>query len=170
MIEIIRKGTLPDASEVPAALRQAAAAALRMTLREPRPAGFPLLFSSDLKLIEPAIAFLHEHAIQRAYTAETLRTYAEILYDWFDSLEQTAVAWNEVDASDLIAYRDRMLKHTSSHTGRPFSPRTINHRVRGVLRFYTWAVRHGWLRNSPLTAIAAGAPKDLPHPGPQRSH
>lgn len=158
MVEIIRKGTLPNPSEVPAALRQAAAAALRMTLRERRPVGFPLLFSSDLKLIEPAIAFLHEHAIQRAYTAETLRTYAEILYDWFDSLEQSGVAWGEVDASDLIAYRDRMLKHPSSHTGRPFSPRTINHRVRGVLRFYTWAVRHGWLRNSPLTEIAAGFP------------
>src|SRR5450631_3833795 len=97
MVEIIRKGTLPDPSEVPAALRQAAAAALSMTLREPRPVGFPLLFSSALNLIEPAIAFLHEHAIQRAYTAETLRTYAEILYDWFDSLEQSRVVWSDVD-------------------------------------------------------------------------
>jgi site-specific recombinase XerD len=158
VVEIIRKGTLPDPSEVPAALRQAAAAALVMTLREPRPVGFPLLFSSDLKLIEPAIAFLHEHAIQRAYTTETLRTYAEILYDWFDSLEQSGVVWSDVDASDLIAYRDRMLKRSSSHTGRPFSPRTINLRVRGVLRFYVWAVRHAWLPSSPLIALSAGFP------------
>jgi integrase/recombinase XerD len=79
VVEIICKGTLPHPSEVPAALRQAAAEALSMTLREPRPAGFPLLFGSDMRLIEPAIAFLHEHAIQRAYTAETLRTYTEIL-------------------------------------------------------------------------------------------
>ncbi len=158
VVEIIRKGTLPDPSEVPAALRHVAAAALRMSLREPRPVGFPLLFSSDLKLIEPAIAFLHEHAIQRAYTAETLRTYAEILYDWFDSLEQSGVSWGEVDAGDLIAYRDRMLKQPSAHTDRPFSPRTINLRVRGVLRFYMWAVRHGWLRNSPLVALAGGFP------------
>lgn len=158
VVEIIRKGTLPDPSEVPAALRQSAAAALSMTLREARPAGFPLLFSSDLKLIEPAVAFLHEHAMQRAYTDETLRTYSEILYDWFDSLEQSDVAWGEVDASDLIAYRDRMLRRSSAHTGRPYSPRTINLRVRGVLRFYTWAVRHGWLASSPLTALAAGFP------------
>jgi integrase/recombinase XerD len=169
VVKIIRKGTLPDPSEGPVALRPAAAAAQCMALREPRPASFPLLFSSDLKLLESAIAFLHEHAIQRAYTAETLRTYAEILYDWFDSLEQTAIAWNEVDASDLIAYRDRMLKHPSSHTGRPFSPRTINHRVRGVLRFYTWAVRHGWLRNSPLTEIAADFPLAR-RAGPGRRH
>ena len=158
MVEIIRKAALPHPSEVPAALRQAAAEALGMTLREPRPACFPLLFGSDLRLIESAIAFLHEHAIQRAYTAETLRTYAEILYDWFDSLEQSGVAWSEVDASDLIAYRDRMLKHPNAHTGRSYSPRTINLRVRGVLRFYTWAVRHGWLRSSPLIALAAGFP------------
>lgn len=49
-----------------------------------------------------------------------------------------------------------MLKRPSEHTGRPFSASTINDRVRGVLRLYTWAVRHGWLHNSPLTAIAAG--------------
>ncbi len=96
------------------------------------------------------MAFLHEHAIQRAHTGETLRTYAEILYDWFDALEQSGILWNEVDASDLIAYRNRMLKHPSPHTGRSYSVRTINHRVRGVLRFYGWAVRHHWLTSSPL--------------------
>jgi site-specific recombinase XerD len=162
VVEMIRKGTLPDPSEVPAALRQAAAEALSVTLREPRPAGFPLLFSSDMRLIEPAIAFLHEHAIQRAYTAETLRTYAEILYDWFDSLEQSGVVWSDVDGSDLIAYRDRMLKHPSAHTGRPYSHRTINLRVQGVLRFYAWAVRHAWLHDSPLVALADGFPRARP--------
>ncbi len=142
MVEIIRKGALPQPSEVPEALREAATVALRMMLREPRPGGFPLLFDSNMQLIEPAVAFLHQHAIQRAHTGETLRTYLEILYDWFDSLEQSAILWNEVDAADLIAYRNRMLQQPSSHTGRAFSVRTINHRVRGVLRFYAWAVRN----------------------------
>jgi len=158
VVEIIRKGVLPKPPEVPAALREAASAALRMTLREPRPEGFPLLFSSDMRLLEPAVAFLHEHAIQRACTPETLRTYTEILYDWFDSLEQSGIAWDAVDVSDLVAYRDRMLKQPSAHTGSAFSPRTINHRVRGVLRFYVWAVRNGWLRSSVLTAHAADFP------------
>lgn len=53
------------------------------------------------------------------HTRDTLNTYVEILYDWFDALE---------------------------HTGRPYSVRTINHRVRGVLRFYEWMVRNDWLR------------------------
>jgi site-specific recombinase XerD len=154
LVEIIRKGTLPQPAEVPEGLREAATAALKMTLREPRPVGFPLLFSSDMRLIEPAVAFLHEHAIQRAHTADTVRTYTEILYDWFDALEQSGIAWNDADAVDLVAYRNRMLQHPSVHTGRPYSVRTVNHRVRGVLRYYQWAVRSGWLRASPLIGRA----------------
>jgi integrase/recombinase XerD len=34
--------------------------------------------------------------------------------------------------------------------GRPYCTTTINHRVRGVLRFYAWAVRTHWLSESPL--------------------
>ena len=150
MVEIIRKGELPQPEEVPEALREAAAAALDMTLREPRPVGFPLFFSSDMQLLEPAVAFLHEHAIQRAHTADTVRTYSEILHDWFDTLEQSGIVWTAVDAIDLVAYRNRMLEQPSAHTRRPYSVRTINHRVRGVLRFYQWAVRNAWLRGSPL--------------------
>ena len=154
MVEIIRKGTLPQPGQVPEGLREAATAALKMTLREPRPVGFPLLFSSDMRLIEPAVAFLHEHSIQRAHTADTVRTYTEILYDWFDALEQSGIAWDDADAVDLVAYRNRMLQQPSAHTGRPYSVRTVNHRVRGVLRYYQWAVRSGWLRASPLIGRA----------------
>jgi site-specific recombinase XerD len=163
MVQIIRKATLPSPAEVPEPLRSAAADAATIPLREPRPVGFPLLFSADLELIEPAVAFLHEHAVQRAHTADTLRTYAEILYDWFETLEQNGIAWIDADAADLVAYRNRMLKEASTHTQRPYSIRTINHRVRGVLRFYEWAVRRGWLRASSVIgrandfAIASGA-------------
>jgi site-specific recombinase XerD len=104
-----------------------------------------------MQLIEPAVAFLHEHLVQRAHSAETVRTYAEILVDWFDALEHNGIHWGEADAVDLVAYRNRMLSTPSPRTHRPYSIRTINHRVRGVLRFYEWAVRHGRLRSSPLT-------------------
>jgi integrase/recombinase XerD len=158
VVEIIHKGELPCPEDVPEALREAATAALGMRLRAPSPPGFPLLFSAEMRLIEPAVAFLHEHALERAYTADTVRTYTEILYDWFDSLEQTGALWSDVDAVDLVTYRDRMLKQPSPHTGRPYSIGTINHRVRGVLRFYVWAVRAGWLRSSPLAECAADFP------------
>lgn len=150
MVQIIRKARLPNPSEVVGRLGPVAAQAHSIRLREPRPAGFPLLFTADLKIIEPAVAFLHEHFVQRAHTAETLRTYAEILYDWFETLEQNAIRWDEADAVDLVAYRNRMVMQPSGRTGRLYQVSTINHRVRGVLRFYEWAVRTHWLGASPL--------------------
>ncbi|WP_176071524.1 tyrosine-type recombinase/integrase [Piscinibacter koreensis] len=101
-------------------------------------------------MIEPAVAFLHEHSVQRAHTDDTRRTYAEILYDWFETLEQNDIPWESADAVDLVAYRNRMMAQPSPHTGRPYRTTTINHRVRGVLRFYEWAVRTQWLNASPL--------------------
>lgn len=150
MVQIIRKASLPNPAEVIERLRSAADQAHAVVLREPRPAGFPLLFTAQWQLIEPAVAFLHEHFVQRAHTADTLRTYAEILYDWFETLEQNAIGWSDADAVDLVAYRNRMMAQPSPRTDRPYRISTINHRVRGVLRFYEWAVRTHWLDASPL--------------------
>ncbi|MDP9650746.1 tyrosine-type recombinase/integrase [Paraburkholderia caledonica] len=157
MVRTIRKAALPTPTEVIDRLRPAATQALTMTLREPRPEGFPLLFTAQGLLIEPAVAFLHDHFVRQAHTADTLRTYAEILYDWFETLEQNNIPWDDADAADLVAYRNRMLTQPSTHTGKPYCISTINHRVRGVLRFYKWAVRTSWLQASilveaPLTA------------------
>ncbi len=150
VVEIVRKGVLPSPSDVIPQLHEAAAAAHSIKLREPRPAGFPLLFTAGFDLIEPALAYLHEHAIRRAHTSDTLNTYMEVLYDWFDALEQSGITWGGADAADLVAYRNRMLREPSAHTGRPYGVRTINHRVRGVLRFYEWMMRNGWLSSSEL--------------------
>lgn len=151
MVQIIRKASLPSSTDaIGRSVRAAAAQAHAVTLREPRPAGFPLLFTKQWRLIEPAVAFLHEHSVQRAHTADTLRTYAEILYDWFETLEQNEVRWDSADVVDLVAYRNRMMAQPSPHTGRPYRTTTINHRVRGVLRFYKWVVRTHWLTNSSL--------------------
>ncbi|MFV2949465.1 tyrosine-type recombinase/integrase [Pseudomonas japonica] len=168
MVLILRKAVLPAPADVAEHLRPAAEQARTMTLREPRPEGFPLLFTADLKLIEPAVAFLHEHSVQRAHTADTLRTYSEILYDWFETLEQNAIDWTEADAVDLVAYRNRMMQQPSAHTGRPYRISTINHRVRGVLRFYDWAVRMHWLASSQLASepISFAVAR---HPRPSRA-
>ena len=143
-------------------------------LRAPRPAGFPLLFTADLALIEPALAFLHEHGVERAHTPDTVRTYSEVLYDWFETLEQNGIAWCDANAAELVAYRNRMLTEASLHTRRPYALRTINHRVRGVLRFYASAVRNGWLKTSPLIGRAndfqLARPARRPRPGSSESN
>lgn len=150
MVRIVRKAALPARTDVAGSLCSAAVQAHSMTLRESRPEGFPLLFTAEMQLIEPVVAFLHELSIQRAQTADTLRSYTEILYDWFETLEQNNINWAEAGAVDLIAYRNRMMQQPSAHTGRPYRISTINHRVRGVLRFYNWAVRMQWLGASQL--------------------
>jgi integrase len=91
------------------------------------------------------------------------------LYDWFDALEQSGIQWQQADAIDLVAYRNRMLTDSSPHTGRAYSVRTVNHRVRGVLRLYEWLVRNGWLDHSELIgrendfAIARSVHGSRPH-------
>ena len=85
MVTVVRKSALPMPAEVPERLRDAALAAASISLREPRLQGFPVFFTDSMEIIEPVVAFLHEHAIQRAHTNDTVRTYAEILFDWIGS-------------------------------------------------------------------------------------
>ncbi len=155
VVHLIRKAELPEPADIAEPLRDAAVQASHARLREPRPTGFPLIFTSDMTLMEAAIAYLHEHGVQRARTPDTLRTYSELLCDWFEALEQNNIVWTDADATHLVAYRNRMMRENSAHTKRPYQVSTINHRVRGILRFYEWAVRKKWLSSSPLAALPA---------------
>jgi site-specific recombinase XerD len=118
------------------------------------PAGFPILLDDGMAIIEPAFAFLLELATVpgRSHSPETLRTYAEHLHDWFDSLDQSALDWRDASEETVAAYRNRMLEQPSAHTGRPFARSTINDRVRSVCRFYGWAHRRGWIPELPFRA------------------
>jgi len=163
-MHVIRKARLENLADLTEDVAAAIAAMPKASVRQPRPAGFPLLFSSDWQLVEPVVAYLHEHSIQRGRTDDTVRTYSEILFDWFETLEQNAICWRSADAVDLVAYRNRMLSEPSGHTGRPYQISTINLRVRGVLRFYAWAVRSGWLESSPLADSLDGSIASVPGP------
>lgn len=116
------------------------------------PANFPILLTDRMEIIEPAFEYLHEVATLygRTHSRETLRTYAEHLYDWFDSLEQSGIAWGDVRTETIAAYRNRMLEQPSAHTHRPYARSTINDRVRSICRFYEWAHGRGWIDERPL--------------------
>ena len=62
-----RKSALPTPAEVPERLHEAAQAAASISLGEPRLAGFPLFSTDSMEIIEPVVAFLHEHAFKSAY-------------------------------------------------------------------------------------------------------
>ena len=71
----------------------------------------PMLLDADMRLIEPACAWLLHVALVRGQTRskETWRTYGEVLYDWWQTLVANGWAWDKVGSQELIAYRDRML-------------------------------------------------------------
>lgn len=117
----------------------------------PIPPNFPILLSNQMQIIEPAFAYLIEQAELRAHSPESLRTYGEHLYDWFDTLEQSDMAWDRVDEGTILAYRNRMLETPSPFTGRPYARSTINDRVRSVCRFYTWAHRRNMIDDLPFS-------------------
>jgi len=56
-------------------VRTEAEEALSLTLRQPRPERFPLIFTSKMELMEAAVGFVHEHAVLRACTPDTVQTY-----------------------------------------------------------------------------------------------
>jgi site-specific recombinase XerD len=117
----------------------------------PIPPNFPLLLSNQMQIIEPAFAYLMNQAELRAHSPETIRTYGEHLYDWFDTLEQSDLSWNRVDEGTILAYRNRMLETPSPYTGRPYARSTINDRVRSVCRFYAWAHRRNMIDEFPFS-------------------
>ena len=126
---------------------------VRAVVGEPGiPAGVPILLDHEMAVIEPAFAWLMEHATLRgrSHASETVRTYGEHLYDWFDTLEQSGLDWRDIDEGGIAAYRNRMLEAPSPHTGRPYARSTINARVMSVCRFYQWAHGEGWIDELPF--------------------
>ena len=140
------------------------------------PIGFPILISARMAIIEPAFAWLLDLATipGRSHAAETIRTYAEHLHDWFDSLEQSSLDWRTVGESEIAAWRNRMLTGPSPHTKRPYARSTVNDRIRTVCRFYAWAHDRGWVEALPFhfidVRVAWGRRQNFlahvdPHPG-----
>jgi len=119
------------------------------------PPGFPILLDCNMAIIEPAFVWLMEHATLygRSHATETVRTYAEHLHDWFDTLEQSELDWQAIDEAVIAAYRNRMLEAPSPHTGRPYARTTINARVQSVCRFYEWSHGKGLVDALPFRRI-----------------
>jgi len=105
-----------------------------MVHRVPR-AGVPFLVDSQAELVEPANAYLYEISVVRGRTrsGHTWRTYAKYLYEYFAFLEENGLEWDKVERSCIVAWRNSMVQRGNQTT-------TINHRLRGVARFYEWAV------------------------------
>ena len=112
----------------------------------------PMLLDEGMRLIEPACLWLMHIALVRGRTRsrQTWRTYGEVIYDWWQTLEANGWAWDEVGTSEIAAYRDRMLQGPSEHTGRPYARSTINGRLRILSLFYRWCAADGLIDRAPF--------------------
>jgi site-specific recombinase XerD len=112
----------------------------------------PLLLGEEMELIKPVcLWFFHIALIKgRTRSPNTWRSYAEALYDWFQTCSVNNWQWDSVADGQLAAYRNHMLSMPSSYTGRPFSIRTINGRLRRIVMFYRWCLRKGIISKLPF--------------------
>ena len=124
------------------------------------PSGFPILVDESMRIIRSAFVYLlHTATISgRSLSPQTVRTYAEHLHDWFDSLEQSGIAWDDIEEETLAAYRNRHLSEVSQRTKRPYSLSTINDRLRTVCRFYKWAHGRGLIDELPFSFVPVARP------------
>jgi site-specific recombinase XerD len=130
----------------------------------------PILLDAQMRLIEPACAwFLHLALVQgRTRSPATWRTYAEALYDWWQTCEANGWKWDQVGYEEVAAYRNRMLSAVSDLTGRSYARSTINGRLRILALFYGWCAQRGLIAIVPFTTgeLAVGrarAPQMLAH-------
>lgn len=84
--------------------------------------GVPMLLDAKMRFIEPARAWLLHAALVRGRTRskQTWRTYGEVLYDWWQTIEANGWARDGVSPGEISAYRNRMLEGVSDHTGRAY--------------------------------------------------
>jgi integrase len=117
-------------------------------------AGVPMLLDTDMRLVEPACAWLLHIALVRGRTRsiQTWRPYAEVLYDWWQTLEANSWAWDRAGLHEVAAYRDGMLSRKSQHTGRAYARSTINGRLRILAQFYRWCSVSGLIAAVPFSS------------------
>lgn len=122
--------------------------------------GVPMLLDRQLRLVEPACAWLMHIALVRGRTRspQTWRSYGEALYDWWQTLEANGWRWDRVGVAEIAAYRDHWLSRPSGLTSRPYARSTINSRLRVVGLFYRWCAASGLIPQAPFAVsdVAVG--------------
>lgn len=125
--------------------------------------GVPMLLDAQMRLIEPACAWLMHVALVRGRTRspETWRTYGEALFDWWQTVEANDWRWDGIGPGEIAAYRDNML-HPLGDDGRPLARSTINGRLRTIARFYRWCAGTGLIDRTPFATSDVALSRSRP--------
>jgi hypothetical protein len=80
----------------------------------------PVVLTDSMVIAEGPQRWLFHIALDRGRTRSraTWRSYAEALHDWLQTCQVNGWEWDEVEDGHLRAYRNQMLYHPSSVTGR----------------------------------------------------
>jgi len=121
---------------------------------------FPLIVDNEMELLWEVNQFLVYHCITRgrAKSVKTWKRYGQDLYDYFAYLEANNLDWKSSLATSehsvIAAYRD-----WSADIG--LSAKTINGRLRTIVKFYEFAMRRDWIDSVPydIETIIISKPK-----------
>jgi site-specific recombinase XerD len=110
----------------------------------PRP-DIPFLCNDEMELVVPANRWLRHVAIIKGRTRsrQTWRTYGGNLYEFFAFLEANGLQWDQVNQSQIAAWRDAMLARGCKRS-------TVNQRLGTVDMFYEWQMREGITHTLPF--------------------
>lgn len=131
--------------------------------------GFPLLLDNSGDAIQPAQTFLWKLLLSpgRRNSKDTWAAYGRALFDFFAFLLANDLDWTTGPApgfpGPLVAYRDWSLGELG------LSPRTVNQRLRIVIRFYSWALEAKLIDVLPFeksTVSLTAEPNSLSHLDP----
>lgn len=116
--------------------------------------GFPLLLDDDCRAMEPAQTFLWWLLTKpgRTENKSTWEKYGRAMYDFFGFVYCNRIDWKAPPARGMPgaigAYRD-WSKGTVA-----LDSRTINQRLRVVVRFYEWATKTGLVEKLPFDYVS----------------
>lgn len=115
--------------------------------------GFPLLINDDGDAIQPGQTFLWDLLAKagRISSKKSWEAYGRAMYDFFAFVLTNGYDWRlpaiPGRPGAIEAWRDW------SHGTLGLSPRTINQRLRVVVRFYEWAVKKGLIQAVPFDYV-----------------
>lgn len=101
--------------------------------------GIPLLIDHLNQVIPGASDWLRHLVVMRARAKGSVRQFAYHLKHWWDYLIRTNTAWDQVDDSLMITWRDLHLMHLDHGT--------VNSYISTVFRMYLWAEKHGYVND-----------------------
>jgi integrase len=101
----------------------------------------------SMEPVEDALRFLLYSVSIEQVRLETERARAGDLYEWLMYRGELGRDLSDIEQSDLVEYRDRLMTQPSLKTGEPLAATTVRRRLSTLVSFYEWADSSGRIPN-----------------------